>query len=293
MLKKVSLDDVKPFFKDREKECNKGDFGYIGLIGGCLKYSGALKLSSYSYAAMRSGAGVVKIATAKSICPYLIPDILETTLFPLTDKDGDIVFVKEEIDSFMKNLKAVVFGMGIGLNEEIQKILEYLLKNYLGTLVIDADGLNILSKIDYRSIRNKDVRIILTPHLKEFSRLTSYSIDEINENKIEFARKYAADNNVVLLLKGATTIVTDGIDVYLVDRGCPGMATAGSGDVLSGILGGVLGYIDDNLSAACISAYINGMAGEYAQKKSNDYSMMSGDTVREIQNVITYIKESK
>ena len=132
--------------------------------------------------------------------------------------------------------------------------------------------------------------MILTPHLKEFERLSKIDIEEINKDSIKLAKEFAAKYNIVLLLKGPTTIVTDGKAVYLVKKGCAGMATAGSGDVLSGILVGLCGYNEPNLITIAAGAFLNGLAGEIAQEKYTDISMISSDTVREIPESIKIIR---
>ncbi|MBR4816826.1 MAG: NAD(P)H-hydrate dehydratase, partial [Lachnospiraceae bacterium] len=211
---------------------------------------------------------------------------LESTLFPVSDDDGEMVFVKEEIDSLVSNVKTVAFGMGIGVSEETGKILEYLIENYSGTMIVDADGLTCLSKLDREKIRSKKCKLVLTPHIKEFERLSGHEKNEILEHSIDLACEYALDIGAVVLLKGPSTIVTDGTEVYIVDAGCSGMATAGSGDVLSGILSATCAYIPDTLTAVAAGAYINGKAGEAAQDRYGSVSMVASDTVTEIAGAI-------
>ena len=179
--------------------------------------------------------------------------------------------------------------MGWGSNENHLPILKDILENFQGNLVIDADGLNTLVN-HVEILRTSQANIVLTPHLKEFSRLISLSIEEIEKNKIEIAKSFAKENHVILLLKGSTTIVTNGIDVYLINYGTPGMATSGSGDVLSGILAGLLGYLDYNLLSVSASAIVNGLAGELAEEKNTDISMIASDTIKCIPAAIKKIR---
>ena len=122
------------------------------------------------------------------------------------------------------------------IGKDNEEILKYILENYNFPIIIDADGLNILSKMDKSILNRSKSKIILTPHLKEFERLTNISIDEIKNNREKFTLEFAKKYNVILLLKGSTTLVTDGNEIIKVTKGCSGMSTAGSGDVLSGIL---------------------------------------------------------
>ena len=289
----VEQDDFKSIFKARPNYSNKGSYGYIALIGGSRRYCGAIRLASLANAAMRSGAGVVQIALPSSLIHDVTPQILESTIYPLSDKDGEVIFVEEEIQNLIKKVKCIAFGMGIGVTEETAKMLSYILDNYTGRLIIDADGLTVLSQLikeDPTILTSTKSQLVLTPHLKEFSRLTGLSIDEIQENPIEHAIKYVQDcfpKNVVLLLKGPTTIVTNGVETYLTDAGCAGMATAGSGDVLSGILAAVCAWDNDLTLSTIAGAYINGKAGEYAQEKTNPISMIASDTVNGITQAIS------
>jgi NAD(P)H-hydrate epimerase len=204
----------------------------------------------------------------------------------LNREDFGVAYVPEEIDELVSNVKTVAFGMGIGTGDGASKILEHLIMKFSGTLIIDADGLTILSKTDKDIIGSSKARIVLTPHIKEFSRLSGLEISQILEDPTGHARSYAKECGVVLLLKGPSTIVTDGDRVYITDRGCAGMATAGSGDVLSGIIAAVCSYSEDKCLAAVAAAYINGAAGELAEERVGAVSMIAGDTVAAIPEVI-------
>ncbi len=293
-------DDFKDVFKRRPNYCNKGNFGSIALIGGSLKYCGAIKLASIANAAMRSGSGVVKIATAKSLCYALSSQILESTLYPLFDNDGEICFVKKEIDNLIKNVKTIAFGMGIGVSNQTELMLSYLLSSYTGTLIIDADGLTALSNLlkeDDLILKNAKCSVVLTPHAKEFARLLNCEINTYMAHPIEEVEAFAIKHNITLLLKGPATIVSNGQYTYLTKTGCAGMATAGSGDVLSGILAAILAWTsqDKELTkrkdflpfVVASSSYINGRAGELAQEKSNPISMTAGDTALAVKDAIS------
>ena len=286
--------DLVPLFKERKNNSNKGDFGYIGLIGGSIPYSGAIRLASMANSAMRAGAGVCMVATPKSLANIIIPYILESTIYPLSDDGSFIKFNEEEISTFIKRVKAISFGMGIGNTLDTKITLEYILKHYDKTLIIDADGLNALSTISKDIILNTKAKLILTPHLKEFERLSGYSIQEIKNDPINLALKYASEFKVILLLKGPSTIITDGKKVNIVNKGVGGMATAGSGDVLSGILAAISSYNSDNLLlSASGAAYINGLAGEIAMTKSSDVTMISSDTANNIKNAVEEIIKNR
>ena len=292
MNMEYKIEDCKPFFAIRDKNSNKGDFGYIGILGGCDMYSGAIKLANLSLASIRSGSGVTRLIIPKSIISSVSKYILEATVFPLEDIDSHILFSPANIDKSLEKIKALAIGMGWGKSEENKKILEYLLNNYSIPVVIDADGLNTLAKMDSQVLLNTKCQVILTPHLKEFERLCKISIIEIQENPLRYAKDYAKNNHVILLLKGHNTIVTNGEETYLVKKGGAGMATAGSGDVLSGIIVGMLGSHNPSVKLVSACAYINGLAGEIAEEKYTDIAMSARNTIECIPEAIKLIRNS-
>ena len=287
----IENSDIKEIFKIRNPESNKGDFGYIGILGGCENYSGAIKLANMSATALRAGCGVVRLIIPKNIENFVAPYLLEQTMFTLdTDEKGNMIFDENKIKETLSKLKALAIGMGWGSGNDNEKILKYIIENYNIPLIIDADGINCLSKIDLNILKKYKGKIIITPHLKEFERISKVKIDEVKVNPIKYAKQFAKEYNVIVLLKGHTTIVTNGEDTYLVEKGCPGMATAGSGDVLSGILVGILGYNEPNILTVSAGAYLAGTAGEIAQEKYTDISMKASDTIECIPEAIKIIR---
>ncbi len=285
--------DCKQCFAPRSGECNKGDFGYVALIAGSIRYGGAAKLANLAAATMRSGAGVVKLAVPNCLSQAVLPYLLESTLFPLSEQNGELRFERNELSDLTHNVKTVAFGMGCGTGDGVKQILKFLLSEYDGTLILDADGLNCLAQTSVAMLKNCKPRVVLTPHVKEFSRLSGVSVQEIQSHKAELAKQFAREYGVTLLLKGSVTVVTDGAKTYLVQRGCAGMATAGSGDVLSGVLAAIAAFNGERLTeAATTAAFVNGVAGELAEKEVNSVSMVAFDTVRHIPEAITEILRS-
>lgn len=286
----IEASDLKGVFPKRENFSNKGTYGYTTLIGGCAEYSGAIKLANLALCALKAGAGVSRLATARSISHSVMPYLLESTLYQLDDDDGAIIFNPEQIDGALKGARSLAIGMGIGAKAQAYEIISYVLKNYAIPVIIDADALNALAREDMSILKDTKCTVILTPHLKEFERLSKNKIEDVLENPVELSRKFALEYGVILLLKGASTIVTDGSEVYIVDRGCAGMATAGSGDVLSGILAGICAQSAENHTLnTCAGAFINGLAGEMAQAEVGSISMLSSDTTSKIPNAIEKI----
>lgn len=285
--------DFSEFFAFRKENSHKGNYGYVTVMGGSPAYSGAVKLSNLSAAALRAGCGVAQLAVPRSISESVAPYLLESTLLPFPcDEAGQMRFDETILDRLLKTQKVLALGMGWGRSEEYQKILSYILANGSISLIIDADGLNTLAEMDLTLLQRTACKVVLTPHLKEFERLSGLSMIEIQEDPIGRAEEFARRFGVVLLLKGSCTVVTDGSTTYLVNRGCAGMATAGSGDVLSGILAGLHGYHEISaLSVAC-GAYVAGRAGEMAEAAVGQISMVASDTVSQIATAIREIQKA-
>lgn len=287
----LKKDEIKSIFPKREENSNKGDFGYVGIMGGTIEYSGAIKLANLSVAALISGCGVVRVIIPEEIANSIMPYLLEQTLFTIKSKDGHMVYDEKEIDKSLQKIKALVIGMGWGESKDNEKILKYILETKEIPLIIDADGLNTLAKMDKSILHTTKCKVILTPHLKEFERISGYNFEEIKSNPEKLAIDFAKKYNIILLLKGHVTTVTDGKTTYLVKRGCSGMSTAGSGDVLSGILVGVLGYNKPNVLSVAAGAYLAGLAGELAENELNDISMRASDTIAKIPEAINEIRK--
>ncbi len=283
-------EDAKMFLTPRKNKGNKGDYGTVAMIGGCSFYMGSMKLANLATSVLRSGAGVIRLIVAESEKNSISPYILESTLFLVPSKNGHMLF-SEELKKSIENINALAIGMGWGTSKENEKILSYILQNFEKPLILDADGLNTLSKMDLSILKKTKATVVLTPHVKEFSRLSGYSKESILKNGIVLAKKFAKQYHVFVLLKGETTILTDGKEVIFVSRGCAGMATAGSGDVLSGVLLGLLGYLPCTLPVLATAAYVNGLAGELAQQQKGSISMIASDTVRKLPQAILEIQK--
>jgi len=280
-LMRIVEEDGAALLPPRPHLSNKGTYGTAALIGGSLCYSGAIRLAALANAAMRSGAGIARVAAPASLASVVASAILESTLYPLPDREGRLVFDREKLAGAVAGTRAAAFGMGAGNDEETRKILEYLILDYGGVLILDADALNALSQAGTGLLNRAAGRVVLTPHPGEFARLTGRTVPEVLTDPVGMAEEFAREHAAVVLLKGTATVVTDGKDTYLADRGGPGMATAGSGDVLSGVLAAMCAWRGEDLTqTTALAAWINGRAGEIAQERAGDISMTAGDTVQ-------------
>ena len=277
----IEINDIKDLFKERKDNANKGNFGTCGILGGSINYTGSVKLSTLACSAMRSGAGICRIIIDEYLTNAIIPYILEETLWPL---DNDL-------DKAIRNLDSLAIGMGWGISDKNTEMLKYILKNYKGILIIDADGLNILAKnLDLLSVTK--AQVILTPHPKEFSRIINKDIKEILDDPIKYTMDFAKKYHVIVLLKGARTIVADGDNYYEVNMAVPGLATAGAGDVLSGILAGFMAYNKYNIKSVAAAALLNALAGKIAEDKYTDIAMVAHDTIECIPDAIKKIRSN-
>ena len=275
----LEIKDIKDLFKERKDNANKGNFGTCGILGGSINYTGSVKLATLACSAMRSGAGICRVIIDEYLTNAITPYILEETLWPL---DNDL-------DKAIRNLDSLAIGMGWGISDKNTKMLKYILKNYKGILIIDADGLNILAKnLDLLSVTK--AQVILTPHPKELSRIINKDIKEILDDPIKYTMDFAKKYHVIVLLKGARTIVADGDDYYEVNMAVPGLATAGAGDVLSGILAGFMAYNKYNIKSVAAAALLNALAGKIAEDKYTDIAMIAHDTIECIPDAIKKLR---
>ncbi|MCH5351551.1 MAG: NAD(P)H-hydrate dehydratase [Clostridiales bacterium] len=242
----------------RMSNTHKGNYGKIYIIGGSAAMIGAPILSAAAaHAAYLNGAGTVTACVPDEHRVALSSRVTMSMMkFLKTDNDGFIVFDKQALDEIIGGSTAIDIGMGMGKAPELKRIIEYLCGNFTGTLVIDADGLNALAG-DYAFLNKAKCKIILTPHIGEFKRLTG--LDATIENAVALAKEVKG----VVVLKSATTVITDGEDVRINITGTPAMAKGGTGDVLGGCIAGLSSSFNP-FDAATIACYRNGLGAERA-----------------------------
>jgi len=282
-LKCIAVDSafIRERIKPREKISSKGKYGRVLLVTGSPGMTGATSLCSE--ACLRSGSGLVYCAVPKGkIFEY---DSLVREAICLPVEDNGLPFISSaacsDIKKAARNKTSVIMGPGLSLESDSHLIFSELTDLTDIPIIADAQTLNDLSNhIEY--LKTVGSKIILTPHPGEMSRLTGKSIEYIQENRITTAVGFAREYGVIVLLKGHRTIVTDGFRVFINTTGNPGMATAGSGDVLCGVIASCTAVIDDMAEAAAAAAYIHGAAGDRAAVKFGEYSMKSGDILVEI-----------
>lgn len=284
-VKKYSDIDAKDCFAKRKSNVNKGNFGKACVFGGSKKYSGSVCLSALALSSLKVGVGYNYLVVPENLFDSYLLKVPEFIL--LSGKDnGDSFVFDEGLLKKLLDFDTISFGMGMGVSEEIYKILAYLLQNYKGKLIIDADGLNVLSLFGKNILKNKTCKVVITPHIGEFARLIDVNKDLVIDSPVTYAKEFAKEFELIVVLKSSTTVITDGKETFINTTGTPAMAKAGSGDVLSGVISGIAARTDDLLHSVVASSYVFGRAGEIATKKLNEYSVLATDIVNCIPDAI-------
>ncbi len=279
--------DTIPKLRPRAVDAHKGDFGKVCIIAGSTGMSGAAALAGRS--ALRAGAGLVRVATPKSVLPIVASIEPSFTTIALPEDNLGRISAKaiNPILEAVSENDAVAFGPGVGISGALRSVLEALLEQDQLRLIIDADGLNNLAGIKDWPAGLK-ARLILTPHPGEIKRLWSGLFREpLPSDRQQQAIQLAQQTKTVVALKGAGTVVTDGQKVYINKTGNPGMATAGSGDVLTGVITALAGQGLSDFDATVLGVYIHGLAGDIAAEKIGQVSLMTTDIIQALSDAFT------
>lgn len=273
-IKELNHSDILRILPDRKPNSHKGDFGRILLLCGSRGYTGAAALAAMG--ALRCGAGLVYLGVPDSIYAIEAVKLTEPVVFPLQEEDGMLsARAVDRITQMLPNMDAVLLGPGLGQSEGTFAVLKAVLEQFPGTVIIDADGINLLAgHIDL--LRGRTAPTILTPHEGEFGRISGQAC----KDRVTTAVQFAADNQVILLLKGHRTVITDGGNCYINHTGNPGMAVGGSGDVLAGMIAALLGQGIAPLQAAACGAWLHGAAGDICEKEIGQYGMLPSDMLK-------------
>ena len=270
-IQELNRQSVLSILPERDPFGHKGSFGKVLLLCGSRGFTGAAYLAAMG--ALRSGAGLVYLGVPESIYAIEAVKLNEPVVFPLPDKEGKLS--EEAVPEIRKRLPAmdaVLVGCGLGISEGTLAVVKAVLENAACPVVLDADGINVLSgHMDI--LRGRQYPTILTPHDGEFRRVGG----SVGDDRMASAGAFASEFGCVLLLKGHRTCITDGQTGYVNGTGNPGMAVGGSGDVLAGILTGLLGQGIEPLKAAACAAWLHGAAGDLCASELGQYAMLPTD----------------
>ncbi len=292
-------DEARELFGTIPERANKGSMGRLLVVGGSYDQN-SMAMSGAAFfaakAAYRCGAGIVEIFTPKENYPSL-STLIPEAVFSLYSCDEPKCDVTARLAASLEKCDAVVLGCGLGKGESAREMVKLIFERVDRPMLIDADGLNIVSENESLWELLSDgqrARTVITPHPGEMSRLTGKPISVILDNVPETARNFAREKGIICLLKDHNTAVSDGERIYINQSGNAGMATAGMGDVLSGIIGALLARdakrnatgSGREMLCAAVGAYLHGCAGDLAAERSGQYSLMASDLLAEIPTAI-------
>ena len=274
--------EFKCLLKKRPRDSYKGDFGHVFILAGSRGLTGAAALCSN--AVLRSGAGLATLGMPVSLNSAMSKKLTEVMTLSLAETKESTVSLKAE-SRILKKIKAsdvVVLGPGLSQHPETQRLINRLIIKIQKPMVLDADALNAISK-HTGGLKKIKAGYVVTPHPGEMARLINKSREYVKNNRLIVAKEFSRDYNAVVVLKGAGTVVTNPAGKYYVNTtGNPGMATAGSGDVLAGIIAGFLAQGLGIFKAAKLGVYIHGLAGDIAARNRGEIGLIAGDILENI-----------
>ncbi|HWQ78335.1 MAG TPA: NAD(P)H-hydrate dehydratase [Anaerovoracaceae bacterium] len=255
---------VNTFIKERERDIHKGDCGKVLILAGSKGMAGAAVLCAR--AALRTGAGLVRVAVPEELFPILQIGVPEATCI-----------TRERVFEDLTQYSAIAIGPGLGDEVKNGALIRKILNETDKPVVIDADGLNLLRN-DLEAMKKARAKLIITPHPGEAARLLDQKAAEINRDRLGSARGLASATGAVTVLKGAGSIVaTPEGKTYINTTGNPGMATGGSGDVLTGVIASLAGQGLEPEAAAAAGVFLHGLAGDMASEQTGEYGLIASD----------------
>ena len=280
--KSITEDMVRSCIPSRPLDSHKGMFGRLLTVCGSYGMAGAALLCARG--ALRSGTGLLTVAVPQSVYPLLATALPEAVFAPMpqTQEGGFSDRALPLLLDRMTQANALVLGCGMGTQEETRSLIPALLSRATCPVVLDADGINAITTHTLLE-EAATTPLVLTPHPGEMARLLEISVDEVQRNRTQIARRFADEYGVILVLKGYHTLITaPGRPLLMNETGNPGMATGGSGDVLAGIIGAFIAQGMDPYYAAICGVYLHGKAGDRAAARLSQHSMLPSDMIEEL-----------
>lgn len=280
-------EEIRQFLSTpRRPDTHKGDYGHLLVIAGSVGKTGAAAM--VCEAALRMGAGLVTLAIPRSLNPIMEMKLTEVMTEPLPETPKQTLSLRafNTILRLCENKKAVVIGPGLGTFKETQSLILKLIRSIDLPIILDADGLNALAT-QPKLLPTSNRSLVLTPHPGEMARLIHSTVKEVQENRIGICKNFSQSTHAYLILKGyRTLIVTPKGEVYINPTGNSGMATGGTGDVLSGMIGGLICQGFDLLSCLKASVYLHGLAGDRVAQELGEKSLVATDLIRKIPDLL-------
>ena len=291
--------DFAPLLAPRARAANKGSYGHVLVIGGSIGKAGAAAMAGFS--ALRVGAGLATVATAKSVLPTVAGFHPELMTYPLPETAEGTISLEgcmAGLDVFRERKTVIAIGPGISRNPETAKFVRAMLQPGIAggavPFVLDADALNAFAG-EAGEMNGRERTIVITPHPGEMARLTGLTIAEIQAKRLEVARRFAREHDLIVVLKGHRTLIAspDGT-VWVNPTGNPGMASGGTGDVLTGMVAGLIAQHPAHaLAATALAVYLHGLAGDLASDAVGEHSLVATDLVRFLPEAFSEVRLPK
>ncbi len=280
-----------PKLPARAPESHKGDYGRVLIVAGSRSMNGAAYLTAQS--AMRAGAGLVHLAAPAPSAPILAPMVPCCLIHPMpaTEEGSLSDQARAEILELAKNSSVVALGPGLTTHPETRRLVVALAQEIERPIVLDADGLNAIVDNLY-AIDRTGKPFVLTPHPREMARLSNLpSAADVQGNRVKTAMLFAQKHEVIVVLKGHGTIVTDGTSMFINPTGNPGMATGGAGDVLTGVIASFMAQKLSPFDAATLGVYVHGLAGDLGAAQKTQVSLIASDLVDFLPNAFAELEK--
>ncbi len=280
-LNVITAHDVAPLVAPRPAESNKGNYGHVLVVGGSLGKAGSVAMAGM--AALRAGAGLSTVATPKSVLGTVAGFHPELMTEPLTETDAGTIATSAEarINELAEGKSVLAIGPGISRNPQTAELVRALVAKLQLPMVVDADGLNAFEgRTD--ELKGKGRTFVITPHPGEMARLAGCMIAEVQKDRLEVARKFAREHELIVVLKGHRTLVVQaGGEAWVNTTGNPGMATGGTGDILTGMVAGTIAqHSKDAFSAVLAAVHLHGLAGDVMRERVGEHSLVATDLLK-------------
>jgi hydroxyethylthiazole kinase-like uncharacterized protein yjeF len=294
-LNLITAEEVARLIGPRPRDANKGSFGHVLVIGGSLGKAGAAAMAGMS--ALRTGAGLSTVATPKSVLATVAGFHPELMTEPCEETEAGTISLRAleyaHIDNLVKGKTVLAVGPGISRADETSEFVLTVVEKYAMPIVLDADGLNAFDG-KAEKLNGKGRALVITPHPGEMARLTGLTIPEVQRDRIGIARAFASEHEVIVVLKGHRTLIAqpDG-EVWVNTTGNPGMATGGTGDVLTGMVAGMLAQNPQRVMEAVTAAvHLHGLAGDIACETMGEQSLVATDLIEALPEAFQRVRES-
>jgi NAD(P)H-hydrate epimerase len=278
----ITPEEAFSLLPERRPDAHKGDCGKVFVIAGSTGLTGAAVLTCLG--ALKIGAGLVKLGVPSTLNPIMEVKLTEVMTEPLPEKGKGYLGPEahEKVMELIKESDVVAIGPGLGKNPETKELIERIIKESEVPLVIDADGLNLISS-DISLLKSANTQIVLTPHPGEMGRLIDKTSREVQENRIDFSKNLAYQLQVIVVLKGARTIIADPEgQVFINITGNSAMATGGTGDVLTGMIAGLIAQGQTPLNSSILGVYLHGLTGDLVFQEKGTLSLIASDLLEKL-----------